>query len=51
MARLDDADLYQVQWKGRKSLSQKVAAAVEGSAAAGIRSAARAYQETRFGGG
>jgi serine protease SohB len=51
VARLEDADLYQVNWKGRKTLSEKVAAAVEGSAAAGLRSAARAYQETRFGGG
>ena len=51
VARLQDADLYRVQWKGRKSLGEKVAAAVEGSAAAGLRSAARAYQESRFGSG
>ena len=50
MRVLPDPNLEQ-RAKGRKSLSQKVAAAVEGSAAAGIRSAARAYQETRFGGG
>jgi len=49
--RLQTADLYKVQWKGRKKLAEKVAAAVEGSAAAGLRSAARAYQESRFGSG
>ncbi|MGB5209615.1 MAG: protease SohB [Gammaproteobacteria bacterium] len=49
--RLQASDLYRVQWKGRKKLSEKVAAVVEGSAAAGLRSAARAYQESRFGSG
>ncbi len=49
--RLQTADLYKVHWKGRKKLAEKVAAAVEGSAAAGLRSAARAYQESRFGSG
>jgi len=49
--RLQAADLYQVHWKGRKKLAEKVAAVVEGSAAAGLRSAARAYQESRFGSG
>ena len=48
---LETRDLYSVRWKGRKSITEKVVAAVEGSADAAVRQLARTAQESRFGRG
>ncbi len=48
---LDGRDLYSVKWKGRKTLSEKVFAAVEGSTDAVIRRLSRAATESRYGSG
>ena len=45
------ADLYAVRWKGRKTITEKVFAAVEGSTDAVLRRLARAAAETRLGSG
>ena len=49
MAALEDRDLISVRWKGRKTLTEKVVAAVEGSADAAVRGLARVADESRFG--
>jgi serine protease SohB len=46
---LETADLYSVKWAGRKTLQARVAAAVEGGAAAGLRAAWQSLQEHRYG--
>lgn len=51
LGALDARDLYSVKWKGRKSLSEKVFAAVEGSTDAVIRRLTRAATESRYGSG
>lgn len=51
VARVDERDVYHVSWKGRMKFAEKVAAAVEDSGAAAVRGLARAYQQTRYGGG
>lgn len=51
MGAFENRDLYGVRWKGRKTLTEKVAAAVEGSADALLRSVGRAAGESRYGGG
>lgn len=48
---LDQSDLFGVQWKGRKTLSEKVVAAVEGSADAAVRGLQSAADRSRFGSG
>ena len=48
---LETRDLYSVRWKGRKSITEKVVAAVEGSADAAVRRLARTAQESRLGRG
>ncbi len=48
---LETRDLYSVRWKGRKSITEKVVAAVEGSADAAVRQLAKTAQESRFGRG
>jgi serine protease SohB len=49
MAALEHRDLYSVRWKGRKTITEKVVAAVEGSTDAAVRGLARAAEESRFG--
>ncbi len=51
MASFETRDLYSVRWKGRKTLTEKVVAAVEGSADAIVRGVTRAAEESRFGKG
>jgi len=51
MAAFQSRDLYAVRWKGRKTLTEKVVAAVEGSADGLVRSARRALEDNRFGRG
>jgi len=51
MAALEDKDLYSVRWKGRRTLTEKVVAAVEGSGDALVRGVTRAVEESRFGKG
>ncbi len=48
---LETRDLYSVRWKGRKSITEKVVAAVEGSADAAVQRLARTAQESRLGRG
>ena len=45
---LEDADLYAVTWKGRKTLQAKLAAAVEGGTAAAVRGAWQSLWENRY---
>ena len=51
LAAIDENDLYSVRWKGRKTLTEKVFAAVEGSADAVIHRLARSATESRYGAG
>lgn len=51
LAALQDKDLYAVRWKGRKTITEKVVAAVEGSADAVVRGLVKAADESRFGRG
>jgi len=51
MAAFESRDLYAVRWKGRKTLTEKVVAAVEGSADGFVRSVRRALEDDRFGRG
>ncbi len=51
LAALKDKDLYGVKWKGRKTITEKVVAAVEGSADAAVRGLVKAADESRFGRG
>ena len=51
LTALETRDLYSVRWKGRKTLTEKVVAAVEGGADALVRGVARAADENRFGKG
>jgi serine protease SohB len=51
MAAFESRDLFAVRWKGRKTLTEKVVAAVEGSADALVRGVGRAVEDSRFGKG
>jgi len=51
LTALETRDLYSVRWKGRKTLTEKVVAAVEGGTDALIRGITRAADENRFGKG
>jgi serine protease SohB len=51
MEALETRDLYAVRWKGRKTLTEKMVAAIEGSADALVRSVGRALEDSRFGRG
>jgi serine protease SohB len=51
LAAIDDNDLYSVRWKGRKTLTEKVFAAVEGSTDAVLRRLGHAAAESRYGAG
>jgi serine protease SohB len=51
LAAIDASDLYSVRWKGRKTITEKVVAAVEGSADAVLRRLGHAGAESRYGAG